>query len=175
MNHILTPEYLKEVLYYDPETGLFTWIKRLSRGAKIGDIAGCTATHCKAKKKYIVIGIKNKVYLAHRLAWFYMTGKWPKEQIDHADGNGLNNKWDNISESTHAQNCKNVRLRTDNISGCSGVCWHKLSGKWRARISVNKKELSLGLFENKKDAIESRKAAEKKYGYHENHGQVRPL
>ena len=169
----LTQKYLKEIVHYDPDTGIFTRIKRTANCVHIGDIAGCVFYNG-AGKKYIRIKIKCKPYKAHRLAFFYMKGYWPIE-IDHDDGNGLNNKWGNLFDVTHLNNCRNKRLSVRNKSGCSGVDWHKRIKKWQARITINYKELHLGYFLKINDAIKTRKAAEKKYGFHPNHGQVRPL
>lgn len=161
---MLTQEKLKSLLSYSPETGLFTWL--VSVGCvKAGNIAGANDG-----RGYTRIIIKNKNYKAHRLAWLYMTGKWPKHQIDHDDHVRDNNRWLNLSDATNSENQKNASLRKDNISGVPGVSPHKQSGKWQSRIKLNGKLKHLGLFNDKFEAICSRKSAGNRYGFHANHG-----
>jgi hypothetical protein len=78
----LTAERLREVLNYNPGTGVFTWRVQTGRRAPVGAIAGCITWY-----GYIAIKIDCCRHLAHRLAWFYVTGAWPKDQIDHINGN----------------------------------------------------------------------------------------
>ena len=161
----LTETELKEALHYSPDTGIFTRRKD-GGGAKVGDIAGCTNN----VNGYIQIGVKGKLYLAHRLAWLYMTGEWPKDQIDHINRVRNDNRWENIRDVSRAGNRRNQKLDKRNTSGTCGVYWHKTERKWHAIIGVNGEPKHLGSFECKDDAISTRKAAEKEYGYHENHG-----
>jgi hypothetical protein len=86
-----------------------------------------------------------------------------EQKVDHKDGNGLNNHRDNLRLASSVQNGQNARVRTDNISGVSGVNWHKAAGKWQARIQVEKKLVHLGLFPEFKDAVKARKEAELEY------------
>lgn len=171
---MISQKYLKEILHYDPDTGEFTWLISNSNVVKIGDVAG-TIMKGNGGKDYIYIGIDNKRYKAHRLAFLYMDGCFPEELTDHEDGNGLNNKWNNLSKATVSENCKNNRKRKDNTSGHTGVVWHKLTGKWQAQIRVNRKTKHLGLYVFINDAIIARKMAEYEYGFHKNHGADRPL
>lgn len=169
----LTQKYLKEILHYDPQTGVFTR-KVTASHYKAGSTAGHEWKNSSGKM-YRTIIIKQRHYLEHRLAFFYMTGKWPKHQIDHADGNGLNNKWANLSETTNTGNQKNRRLSKNNNSGYIGVSYSKANRNWYSRIWVDGKKKHLGCFKNKEDAIKARKNAEIEYGYHQNHGSKRPL
>jgi hypothetical protein len=100
-----------------------------------------------------------------------MLGEFPEDQVDHIDGNGLNNIWTNLRPVTCGENQKNRRKYARNTSGTTGVYWYKQARKWRSLIH-NK---HLGLFHNKEDAIAARKAAEVFYNFHENHGTERPL
>ena len=161
---MITQARLKKLLNYNPETGMFTWIKRAANRIHIGDIAGYM------RDGYIVIRVGNFDHGAHRLAWLYMTGEWP-EQIDHISHVKSDNKWCNLRKVSHAENQRNAPLRRDNVSGSAGVYWNKKDKKWRASIGDNGKKIYLGNFDKKEDAETTRKAAEIKYGYHENHGK----
>lgn len=151
---VLTSERLRGVLDYDPDTGLFT--RRLSRGCvKSGTIAGTANAD-----GYLKIAVDGRDYSAHRLAWLYMTGEWPVDQIDHRDRNRANNRWGNLREATHAQNGRNLSRRSDNTSGRSGVSWDKDTGKWRARIRIDGADRHLGLFTSLDAATAVRRDAE---------------
>lgn len=170
----LTQEDLKSQLKYDPNTGVFTRLSVKTNAAKIGDIAGYNRpTH--DGKKYTIIKIYGFSYKAARLAWLYMNGQWPKNIIDHIDGDGTNNIYTNLRDVTLHDNCKNRRNRVDNATGACGVRWLKLYRKWNSYISVNKKVMNLGYFDNLFEAVCARKNAEKIFGYHPNHGKERPL
>jgi hypothetical protein len=164
---------LKKLLSYDPETGVFTW--RVPRqNIRVGAEAGSVNTK-RCGKKYREIQLFGKLYLAHRLAWLYVYGEFPPDEIDHIDGNGLNNKLDNLRAVTCAENNKNLRMNKRNTSGYPGVSWKKAAQKWEAYISINGKLKHLGLFENIDDAAAAYQSAAKSLGFHENHGQDRPL
>jgi hypothetical protein len=141
---MLTAERLYEVLRYDTRTGKFFW--RITRGSRAtaGKEAGTINT-----PGYLVIRIDGKLYAAHRLAWLYVTGQWPKHSIDHINGSKDDNRFANLRAATHAQNMKNVRMHVDNSSGFKGVF---LSGKkWEARIMRDGQRIKIGIF----DTIES--------------------
>jgi hypothetical protein len=138
----VTLERLKEILSYDPETGFFTNLSTRKR-APIGATAGSTG-----KNGYIEIGIDGRSYLAHRLAWFYMTGEWPP-QVDHKDRDRANNAFSNLRAADNAQNQMNRKATSR--SGYKGVTWHDC-GKWMAQIHIEKKHIYLGLFETALDA-----------------------
>jgi hypothetical protein len=87
----------------------------------------------------------------------------PREYVDHADGNGLNNQRNNIRLATPAQNSANQRLRPQNTSGFKGVTWHKRAGKWCASIGVNRKSIHLGLFEDPEEAHRAYMSASQQY------------
>jgi len=173
-DNTLTQEYVKHILHYDPETGDFIRLKRTGRTTHTGDILGCISKGASGKR-YTVFMVKNILYGAHRLAFFYMEGRWPNNEIDHIDGNGLNNKWNNLREVTHQENMRNTKLSSTNTSGHIGVYWSKALNKWRSQIMINDKCMYLGIFIEIKDAIKARKEAEAKYGFHPNHGSVRTL
>jgi len=168
MSNAITQSRLHDVLNYDPLTGVFMWVS-LGKGIRKNKIAGCVHKNPNGYR-HIFIRIDRKLYKAHRLAWLYMTGKWPTDEIDHEDHDGTNNKWLNLREATHMQNQQNMSKPSDNTSGTVGVCWHKVYGKWIARINVNRKQIFLGCFIDINKAVIARKEAEAKYGFHSNHG-----
>jgi hypothetical protein len=143
---VLTQERLREVLHYEPSTGLFTRNCSIA-GAVKGSVAGC-----KMQLGYITISIDKQAYLAHRLAWLYMTGAWPSQYIDHINGEPSDNAWNNLREATQTQQNANMRLRKDNTSGYRGVKWNKNRQKWHATIQKDGKARHLGAFESKEDA-----------------------
>jgi hypothetical protein len=96
---------------------------------------------------YRHICIDGCTYKAHRLAYLYMTGEWPKDQIDHINMDKNDNRWGNLRAATRSQNMANTRARTDNISGFKGVVWMKRQHEWAARIGVNGKQIHLGYFD----------------------------
>jgi len=141
---ILTLARLMELLEYFPLTGIFVWRARSSTFSriKIGDIAG-NITH----QGYVCIKIDRRLYFVHRLAWLYMTGAWPENQIDHIDGNPSNNRWHNLRDATNSENQQNLRTpHSDNKCGLLGVSKHKDSKKWIAQIRINGKARHLGYF-----------------------------
>lgn len=134
----LTYALLRELLDYDPETGLFRW--RVSRGrAAAGSIAGTRAHH-----GYISISIFGRLYYAHRLAWLWMTGEWPAVEIDHKDTHTGNNAWLNLRPASHAQNMRNSGMPRNNSTGFKGVI--QLGSQFRAQIRVNRRHHHLGFF-----------------------------
>jgi hypothetical protein len=138
----LTAERLREVLHYEPETGVFTW--RLRRGCRAkGSIAG--ATH---HSGYWRIRVDEVLYNAHRLAWLYMTGEWPAEELDHINRDNADNRWANLREATRSQNGANT-IRP-NPSGFRGV--KKIRGRWRATIMVQKRGIFLGYYSTPEEA-----------------------
>ena len=167
-NSTLTQARLKEVLDYNPETGVFRWRITVNRNkAHAGTVAGWIRSN-----GYLMISIDKKEYRAHRLAWLYIYGKWPENQIDHENQIRSCNAIKNLRDVTNAINCKNQRITKRNTSGITGVCWDKSRNKWLASIVVNYKQINLGRFEKIKDATRARKAAERKYGFHPNHGKT---
>jgi len=166
----LTQKHLKEVLHYDPDTGNFTWKISPAYNVKAGEIAGCIIGGDN-KVLYRSVRINKRNYRAARLAFLYMNGVWPELFMDHIDGNGLNNAWDNLRDVTCKENGRNQKIASDNTSGFTGVYFDKRYGRWTASIMGNKKPIFLGSFEYKQDAINARKKANIEHGYHENHGR----
>ena len=154
--HNLTAERLRELLHYDPETGVFTWRESRHNHVRVGTIAGHN------NHGYLRIHIGDKSYGAHRLAWLHVYGKWPSDQIDHIDGKPLNNRIINLREAIHAQNVQNqYRPHTNGQSGLLGVT-HSF-GKWKAQINVSGKKIYLGTFESKETAHAAYLAAKRSF------------
>lgn len=146
----LTQDELKSLLAYDAVTGVFTW--RVSRPTKIkpGDVAGNVTS-----KGYVTIGVKGKLYRAHRLAWLYLYGRWPVNEIDHINRIRSDNRIVNLREADRFVNTQNTTLQCNNKSGFRGVGWHKHRKAWRARISVKGKMKELGYFSTCEKAAEA--------------------
>ena len=158
----LSAEYLRSILHYSPETGIFTRKVRTSTSVKVGDIAGCPGGD-----GYLQIRVQSRKYKAHRLAWLHVYGVWPEDQLDHINRNRSDNRISNLRAVTNKQNHQNKSKPSNNTSGHSGVRWHKKSSKWRAQITHNKKHIHLGCFATIEEAIAARKAGELKYwGHH---------
>ena len=148
---------LKKLLRYDPETGVFT--NRINRAARArkGEVVGCARDD-----GYLRVNINGKTYYLHRLAWAFVHGRWPKEKIDHEDRDPGNNRILNLREAGPIDNTCNQKRRKDNASGCAGVHWHKLAGKWQAGVKYAGTFYYLGLFSEYDDAASaaSKKRAE---------------
>ena len=157
--------YLKSILDYDPDTGIFTWKVNRCRLAKAGSVAGCLLINPKRPDvKYYQININGKIYRLHRLAYYYVTGIDPAEnEVDHKNGNSLDNRFNNLRLATDSQNSRNQKKSKDNTSGFKGVSWDKQHKKWRARIGVNNKTINLGYYTNKFYAALVYARAAKKY------------
>lgn len=141
-----TLERVKELLDYDPETGVFRW--RVTYGGRIaGNVCGTTGPD-----GYINIGLDRKIYKAHRLAWLFMFGVWPHNHIDHKDGDRGNNRINNLRVCTQNQNNKNARKRTDNKSGFKGVSRKAGWRKWVSQCQSDGKKIHIGYFDTAEEA-----------------------
>ena len=154
----LTAEYLRSVLHYSPETGVFTWKVSTSNRVKVGDAAGSPDGH-----GYLRIMLQSRKYQAHRLAWLYVYGVWPKDQIDHVNRIRSDNRIANLRDVSHKQNNQNAGKHSCNTSGHPGVSWYKPSSKWVAQITHNYKHTHLGYFTDIEEAVSARKAGELRY------------
>lgn len=153
----ISHEKLKESLFYNETTGIFTWIKSASPKIKQGNIAGC-----KDRDGYILIRIDKVLYKAHRLAWFYFYGIWPENEIDHIDGNPDNNIICNLREATRSQNMMNTKISKRNTTGFKGV--YRSGKKWEVKIhTFSDGDIYIGVFNTIEDANFARLAAENIY------------
>lgn len=142
----LTQSLLHQLVSYDKDTGIFTWLGKHSKKATFGKTAGSVN-----EKGYLVIGIFGRTYKAHRLAIFYVTGSWPERQVDHIDGNKRNNAYANLRQANNILNSENKRSPyKNNRSGLLGVSPSKRG--WVAQIQVGGKKKPLGVFSDLLDA-----------------------
>jgi hypothetical protein len=142
---LLTYEEVKEMFDYDSEKGILIWKTRpINSKYLIGTVAG--SLHSTG---YVTIRIKKIEYKSHRIIWLLMTGKWPENQIDHINGIRNDNRFCNLREATGSQNNANTPRRI-NVSGYKGVS--KERKKWRARISLNNKPMSIGYYDTPEEA-----------------------
>lgn len=176
----LTQERLKEILHYNPDTGIFTWKSRPLSHFKTKRAYGVWNTRFSGKEagttmqiRYTCICVDYMHHLAHRMAHLYMTGGWPDEQIDHINQDRGDNRWCNLRAVTAQENRMNQKMPCTNTSGHVGVRWDKGNEKWHAQIKHNGKAENLGRFDNIDFAIAARKEAEIKYGFHTNHGGIK--
>lgn len=142
----LTPEYLREHFLYDPQTGLFSRIKKTADNSMLGPVGRV------AKRGAVSFSVLGKKHYAHRLAWLYFYGAAPAQEIDHIDGDPTNNSIANLRAASSAENKQNLRgPKRSNKSGFLGVFNHA-PGVWRARIQVNGRCRHLGLFHDPESA-----------------------
>jgi hypothetical protein len=162
----LTQYGVKFLWNYNPSTGILVWNIEPNSRVGIGDIAGTPD-----RQGALQVTYNRYHYYIHRIAWIYIYGAWPTYEIDHIDGNRLNNRIDNLRDVPHAENLRNCKTRKDNSSGTVGVAYVSERAMWKAYIHHNNKMINLGNFNTKKEAAEVRRQAEIKYQYHPNHGR----
>lgn len=143
----LTGERLRELLYYDPETGVMRWKAKRGNATTEGKVAGT-----RTRTGYLQVSVDGRLYLAHRLAWLYMHDEWPTGEIDHANGIRTDNRLRNLRVATRSKNRANVRKYRNNTSGYRGVCFDKANAKWLAQISVEGRNRYLGLYATAEEA-----------------------
>lgn len=173
----LDHSYLKERLHYDPSTGVFIWNAHATLPKKwntryAGTPAGWVHASLRGYRK-ITISLRKTHYLASRLAWFYVTGSWPSDQLDHINHDSLDNRFENLREVSNAENSKNRAREVRNKSGVAGVRFRKHVGKWECSIGVDGRAIHGGRFATLEEAVAERKELEKTYGFHPNHGAPR--
>jgi hypothetical protein len=153
----MTPEGLRQELHYNPETGEF---KRRKSGG--GVLAGARAGGLDAYG-HRTISVMGTRYRSARLAVFYMTGAWPKDDVDHINGDRDDDRWENLRLATRSQNLANMRARGK--SGVKGACWVEAKGRWKSQIRVDGKNRHLGYFDTVEDAANAyRDAALRHHG-----------
>lgn len=142
---LISAARLRELLAYDGTTGQFTW-----RSSKQGVRADLAAGRVNVRG-YVQVGIELRRYAAHRLAWLYVNGEWPKQDLDHVNGNRSDNRIANLREATEAENTWNRKTPKNNRAGLKGV-YKATANRWRSQIKVVGKRIVLGHFDKKEDA-----------------------
>jgi hypothetical protein len=153
---MLTQERLKQLLSYDPLTGVWRWLVdrgRNPRRSRAGDVAGRISQPNKPNGGYRCIQVDGRSYRSNRLAVFYMTGAWPEQLVDHENGIHDDDRWENLRPATNSQNQQNKKLQCNNTSGFKGVYFDRRRGKWRASIYCNYGRHSLGYHTTREAAI----------------------
>jgi hypothetical protein len=148
----LNAERLRELLAYDPETGEFRWKVYRSPHARAGDAAGCAKGN-----GYRKICVDRRYYHAHRLAYLWMTGAWPPEDVDHRNRQRADNRFQNLRPADKAQNAANTGLYRNSRSGFRGVA--RVGDKWKAHVSVRGIYQHLGMFKPAEEAALAAQAA----------------
>jgi hypothetical protein len=151
-------ERAKQLLEYNSETGIFRW--KVSPNKRIAEWSVAGTNHTEG---YISISVDRKRVLAHRLAWMFVYGRPPHGEIDHINRVRNDNRISNLREATSASNKQNLSMRSDNKSAIMGVNWHKASQKWRAYVSVNGRQISLGYYDSIHAAKAAREEGKKKH------------
>lgn len=169
---------IKESLKYNPITGVFTWLERPRSHFKTNNAFGVWNSRFSNKEAgallsskrggdYIRIGIGGVILFAHKLAFVFEMGFYPEDQVDHINGDTLDNSFVNLRIVTQAENNKNKSIPNNNTSGCVGVSWNKTNNKWLVMIGREYLGYQVDFFR----ACCTRKSAELKHGYHENHAK----
>lgn len=173
-----SPELLRQLLRYEPETGKLFWLPRTASFFEPGKYncnrrcaawnakyAGKEALAAKHGNGYLSGAVFDQRVFSHRVIWAIQTGNWPVLQIDHIDGNRANNRWNNLRQASRSENMKNVRSHKGSTSKYLGVSWASRDRRWVARIRVNGKYVSLGSHRSEIDAaIAYDKAAAQHHG-----------
>lgn len=145
-------ERLREFYAYDPASGAFTCVKKRSGTQKnIGERVDCLVVNHNGRRYRRVYAL-GKWYLAHRLAWYFYYGVTPPQFIDHRNGDGEDNRIENLRAATKTENNRNAIRGRSNTSGYKGVSWHKQRCKWRASIVVDRQQKHIGLFDTAEEA-----------------------
>lgn len=167
---MITYEEAHRIFRYDEETGKLYW--KIKKSGIIKEEAGSVT-----KANYITVGCGGKVYKTHRIIWLMNYGKFPtgeRKCIDHIDGDGKNNRLNNLRVVSDGGNAKNRKKHSKNTSGVNGVSWNKPRNKWIVHISIGGIEKHIGLYATLEDAITAREEAIQEYCpnvYSERHGK----
>lgn len=160
----INQDTLRKWFIYNPITG--EW---LHKHTTLNGVKNSIAT-IKASTGYLVIQIGDKQYLAHRMAFIYMNGALPLV-TDHINHNRHDNSWCNLRNVDNTENCLNTSISKNNTTGVLGVSYRKKTDDFRAYITVNHKQIHLGVFKSINEAKLAREEANIKYKFHDNHGK----
>lgn len=153
-----TASLVRELLEYDPATGVLRW--RVFRGgsACAGSVAGTLDSHGHRQLR-----VEGRLYMAHQIIWLHVTGEWPEHVIDHRDNDRDNNRFGNFRPATGAVNARNRLLNKNSTSGLKGAHFEKKAGRWRGQIRVNGKAKFLGYFDDAAGAHAAYVAASREF------------
>lgn len=153
----LTAARLRELLDYNPSTGLFTRKTRSAKGVYIGEIAGGVDP-----SGYVKLSLEGKRQYSHRLAWLHMYGVWPTGIIDHVNGDRADNRIVNLRDVSSQINCQNIKTaKPSSKTGLLGASWCKVTNKFKAQIRFGGTNKFIGLFDNANDAHDAYIAAKR--------------
>lgn len=176
-------ELLRQLLSYDPATGVLTWRERTpDMFTKSGDFA---VLHCQSwnarfahkvagspvNNGYLTVNIGGSLFTAHRLGWTIHHGSPPTDQVDHINGDKADNRIANLRDVTASDNSRNQKMRATNTTGVMGVNWHPARRCWVSNIYADGRRWHLGYFRTFDEAVTARKDAELKHGFHPTHGR----
>lgn len=179
---VLSPALLRQLIDYDPDTGLLHWRERTAElhaatGANPAKVSEWNHRHAGAEcftsdngKGYRCAFLAGRTYRAHRVAWAIFYGAWPELFLDHINQRRSDNRIANLRQADFVENGRNARRQLRNKSGHPGVEWTPKRGRWRARIVINRRRIELGYFKALADAVAARKAAEREHGFSPFHG-----
>lgn len=166
---MIDQDIVKRFFRYNPDTGEFHRIAFVNNQGVL--YSRESAVESKHQHGYFIAVVNGKRYRVHHLIFLYMTGSMPDKDVDHINGDRIDNRWCNLRLVDRVDNQRNQGVRTDNLTGRTGVYWYPPLNKYQAQITVNGKRIHLGYFEQQDDAITARQAAEVKHGFHANHGK----
>lgn len=165
---MLAVERLKFFVHYDPKTGVMRRIKLIN----CGKVKSCNRIYNNISGDgYLNAWIENSSYLVHRLTFLYMTGVFPKDEVDHINGNRTDNRWKNLRQVTRQENTKNTKRRITNSSGLPGVYFVSKSSPHEPKWTVEINGEYLGFVNSFFEACCIRKSAERNHKFHINHGR----
>lgn len=179
----ITPALLRQLLDYNPDTGVLTWKPRpafmfVDCKRKASHAAANWNSRYAHKLAFTANDagyrcgrVFNHMFKAHRVAWAIHYGEWPIELIDHINGCRSDNRIVNLRVVGSTDNSRNMAISKRNTSGCLGVHWSERDSRWVSKISVDSREVLLGYFHSKEAAVTARKNSEIALGYHPNHGR----
>lgn len=172
MTNAITQAELQKLIDYDPSTGIVRWKLRDGYLRWNAKYAGKIAGSLKKSDGYMNIGINGQTLRLHRVIWILMNGDDSFEHIDHINGIRTDNRLENLRAVSRQQNMQNRPLSYMNTSGHIGVSWNRSAQKWQAQIKYSRRSFYLGLFDDLEKAVEVRKEAETRFGFHPNHGRA---
>lgn len=171
--------FIKSVLNYNPDTGVLTWKTRCEKDTKMLEnfsvrairgfnsrFAGKEAGHILPlgyKKVYLSFKGKPLSLLSHHIAWVFMTGKFPKDLIDHKDRNPSNNSWENLREVSRTINNLNTKVRKNSSTGVKGVSYRKKNCEWVVSFFIEGKPREIYRSKDFFEAVCVRKSLDNKY------------